>query len=94
MVGVSMVRLIVALILGGLIGLERELKHRPAGLRTNLFICLGAAMYTAGVRAGSTDALPQRRHDAAIVHHRRNFRNAAGYYVTGAENRKLLSDGQ
>ena len=41
-----MVRLIVAAILGGLIGLERELKHRPAGLRTNLFICLGAAMYT------------------------------------------------
>jgi putative Mg2+ transporter-C (MgtC) family protein len=46
MVGVSMVRLIVAAILGGLIGLERELKHRPSGLRTNLFICLGAAMYT------------------------------------------------
>jgi putative Mg2+ transporter-C (MgtC) family protein len=46
MVGVSMVRLVVAAILGGLIGLERELKHRPAGLRTNLFICLGAAMYT------------------------------------------------
>jgi putative Mg2+ transporter-C (MgtC) family protein len=46
MVGVSMVRLVVAALLGGLIGLERELKHRPSGLRTNLFICLGAAMYT------------------------------------------------
>jgi putative Mg2+ transporter-C (MgtC) family protein len=46
MVGVAMLRLVVAAILGGLIGLERELKHRPAGLRTNLFICLGAAMYT------------------------------------------------
>jgi len=46
LVGVSVVRLVVAAILGGLIGLERELKHRPAGLRTNLFICLGAAMYT------------------------------------------------
>jgi putative Mg2+ transporter-C (MgtC) family protein len=45
-VGVSIARLVVAAILGGLIGLERELKHRPAGLRTNLFICLGAAMYT------------------------------------------------
>jgi putative Mg2+ transporter-C (MgtC) family protein len=45
-VAVSMVRLVVAAILGGLIGLERELKHRPAGLRTNLFICLGAALYT------------------------------------------------
>jgi putative Mg2+ transporter-C (MgtC) family protein len=45
-VGTSLTRLAVAAILGGLIGLERELKHRPAGLRTNLFICLGAAMYT------------------------------------------------
>jgi putative Mg2+ transporter-C (MgtC) family protein len=44
--GVSMARLVLAAILGGLIGLERQLKHRPAGLRTNLFICLGAAMYT------------------------------------------------
>lgn len=45
-VGVSIARLVLATILGGLIGLERQLKHRPAGLRTNLFICLGAAMYT------------------------------------------------
>jgi putative Mg2+ transporter-C (MgtC) family protein len=45
-VGVSMARLVLAAMLGGLIGLERQLKHRPAGLRTNLFICLGAAMYT------------------------------------------------
>jgi putative Mg2+ transporter-C (MgtC) family protein len=45
-VGVSITRLTLAAILGGLIGLERQLKHRPAGLRTNLFICLGAAMYT------------------------------------------------
>jgi len=42
----SLARLILAGILGGLIGLERELKHRPAGLRTNLFICFGAAMFT------------------------------------------------
>jgi putative Mg2+ transporter-C (MgtC) family protein len=45
-VGVSITRLVLAAILGGLIGLERQLKHRPAGLRTNLFICMGAAMYT------------------------------------------------
>src|SRR5690242_19097167 len=44
--GTSLVRLVLAAILGGLIGLEREIKHRPAGLRTNLFICLGAAMFT------------------------------------------------
>src|SRR5215831_11361182 len=39
-------RLILAALLGGIIGLERELKHRPAGLRTNMFICFGAAMFT------------------------------------------------
>src|SRR5215469_7866940 len=39
-------KLLLAAFLGGLIGLEREIKHRPAGLRTNLFICLGAAMFT------------------------------------------------
>jgi putative Mg2+ transporter-C (MgtC) family protein len=42
----SIVRLLVAAILGGLIGLEREWKHRAAGLRTNMFICFGAAMFT------------------------------------------------
>ena len=42
----SLTRLIVAAILGGLIGLEREFKHRAAGLRTNMFICFGAAMFT------------------------------------------------
>jgi putative Mg2+ transporter-C (MgtC) family protein len=44
--GASIMRLGLAAILGGSIGLEREIKHRPAGLRTNLFICLGAAMFT------------------------------------------------
>ena len=39
-------RILLAAFLGGLIGLEREIKHRPAGLRTNIFICVGAAMFT------------------------------------------------
>src|SRR5271170_4791420 len=45
-VATSMVRLVLAAILGGVIGLERELRHRPAGLRTNMFICFGAALFT------------------------------------------------
>lgn len=44
--GVYLLRLVLAAVLGGAIGLEREIKRRPAGLRTNLFICLGAAMFT------------------------------------------------
>src|SRR5215467_14750041 len=39
-------RLVLAAVLGGIIGLERELKHRPAGLRTNMFMCFGSAMFT------------------------------------------------
>jgi putative Mg2+ transporter-C (MgtC) family protein len=39
-------RLIVASLLGGLIGLEREYKRQSAGVRTNLLIALGAAFFT------------------------------------------------
>jgi putative Mg2+ transporter-C (MgtC) family protein len=42
----TVLKLILAALLGGAIGLEREIKHKPAGLRTNMFICFGAAMYT------------------------------------------------
>jgi putative Mg2+ transporter-C (MgtC) family protein len=42
----TVLRLVLAAFLGGIIGLEREMKHRPAGLRTNMFICFGAAMFT------------------------------------------------
>src|SRR5246127_5097200 len=45
-VGSSLTRVILAAILGGIIGLEREFKHRAAGLRTNMFICFGAALFT------------------------------------------------
>ena len=41
-----MLRLIIAAFLGGVIGLEREMKRKPAGLRTNMFICFGSAMFT------------------------------------------------
>jgi len=40
------VRLLIATGLGGLIGLQRELSGKPAGLRTNMLICLGAALVT------------------------------------------------
>ena len=43
--GVSVfVRLILALILGALLGIERERKQRPAGLRTYTLVCLGSAL--------------------------------------------------
>src|SRR5436305_15341264 len=39
-------RLLVASLLGAAVGFERETKHKPAGPRTNMFICFGAAMHT------------------------------------------------
>ncbi len=42
----TILRLVTAAILGGIIGLERQLRHKPAGLRTNIFICFGSAMFT------------------------------------------------
>ncbi len=38
------VRLALALFCGGLIGMERERKRRPAGYRTHMLVCLGAAL--------------------------------------------------
>ena len=39
-------KLLLATLLGGAIGLERELAGKPAGLRTNILICVGAALFT------------------------------------------------
>ena len=40
------VRMLLAVLCGGLIGVEREFKRRPAGFRTHILICLGATMTT------------------------------------------------
>ena len=40
------VRMVLAVVCGGIIGIEREYKRRPAGFRTHILICLGAAMTT------------------------------------------------
>ena len=40
------VRLACALICGGIIGIERSYKRRPAGFRTHILICIGAAITT------------------------------------------------
>lgn len=41
------VRVLLAVMCGGMIGIERSEKRRPAGFRTHILICLGAAMTTA-----------------------------------------------
>ena len=44
--GEALLRLALAAVLGGLIGVERELREREAGLRTHLLVSLGSALFT------------------------------------------------
>ncbi len=39
-------RLVAAILLGGVIGWEREIHNKPAGLRTNMAVALGACLFT------------------------------------------------
>ena len=53
-------RLLVAAVLGAVLGLEREYHQKPAGLRTNVLIAIGSALFTMvsielGTAAGSPD---------------------------------------
>jgi putative Mg2+ transporter-C (MgtC) family protein len=41
-----LLQIAVAVVLGGAIGLEREISGKPAGLRTNILICVGAVLFT------------------------------------------------
>jgi len=55
-------RLLLAAGLGAALGLEREYRQKPAGLRTNILIALGSALFTIlsiliGRDAGSTDRI-------------------------------------
>jgi putative Mg2+ transporter-C (MgtC) family protein len=63
----SLTRLLLAAILGGVIGLEREFKHRAAGLRTNMFICFGAALFTVLSRALAAEPSDYTRIAAQII---------------------------
>ena len=40
------VRLLLAVVLGILVGVEREISHKPAGLRTHALVSLGACLFT------------------------------------------------
>lgn len=58
-IGELVLRLLLAAILGGLLGLEREIHGRWAGLRTHMTVAMGAATFTVlGLAAASPDAAP------------------------------------
>jgi putative Mg2+ transporter-C (MgtC) family protein len=55
----DVVPLLVALLVGGLIGFEREWHGRPAGLRTHMLVCLASAVLIQASRIVPTSLLPQ-----------------------------------
>jgi len=55
-----LLRLVFAVVAGGLIGLEREVVHKPAGIRTHMLVCLGSALFA----LVTIEALP---HEAARI---------------------------
>ncbi|HEY6644041.1 MgtC/SapB family protein [Povalibacter sp.] len=42
----ALLRLLVAVVFGGIVGFDRELRNKPAGLRTHILISLAAALFT------------------------------------------------
>jgi len=38
--------LLLAVALGAIVGIQREVAHRPAGLRTHMLVCLGSCLFT------------------------------------------------
>jgi len=61
------VRLIASIIAGAVIGFERELHDKPAGFRTNILICFGAALFTVMSVDMVGDAYSDRARIAAQV---------------------------
>lgn len=60
-------RLVLACLLGGAVGLDREIHRKAAGVRTNLLICMGAAFFTllSAVLAG--DSSPNKGQVASNI---------------------------
>jgi putative Mg2+ transporter-C (MgtC) family protein len=56
-----LLRLVLAAALGAAIGIERELRRKPAGLRTNILIAVGAALFTiVSIELASNGGTPDR----------------------------------
>jgi putative Mg2+ transporter-C (MgtC) family protein len=54
-------RLALAVVLGALLGIEREYRRKPAGLRTNVLITLGSALFSiTSIAIGTAAGTPDR----------------------------------
>jgi putative Mg2+ transporter-C (MgtC) family protein len=60
-------RLLMACAMGGVVGLEREWRHKASGLRTNMLICMGAALFTMLSVVIAGDGSPNRGQIASNI---------------------------
>jgi putative Mg2+ transporter-C (MgtC) family protein len=60
-------RLLLAAVLGGIIGFQREMAKKPAGLRTHILICMGSALFTVVSVLGFTGSVDPSRIAAGVV---------------------------
>src|SRR3982075_2037686 len=72
-------RLPEAAVLGAVIGIERDLRRRPAGVRTSLFVCLAIALFT--ILSGE---IAHRFGDAASTRIASNIVQGIGFLGAGA----------
>ena len=64
----DLIKLLLSLVLGGLIGWERELYDKPAGFRTNTLICVGSTLFTIfSLKIGAIPGTDSARIAAQIV---------------------------
>lgn len=94
----TLIRLVVALVLGGAIGMEREYRSKDAGFRTHFLVALGSAVFTIISQTGFSGGDPARVAaqvvsgigflGAGTIIFQRNFirglTTAAGLWVTAA----------
>src|ERR1700691_420934 len=65
--GVGVGRLLMARAVGGAVGIEREWRHKDSGLRTNMLLCMGAALFTIMSIELAGDSTPNKGQVAANI---------------------------
>ena len=76
-----LIRLLLAALIGAAIGFEREVNNRPAGLRTHILVCIGAALITLTSIYGFDGGDPGRLAHKWLV---------VWFYCSGFKNRKSI----
>ena len=77
------VRLVVAAILGGIVGIERGSGDRPAGFRTHILVCVGSALFMLVSMYGFDDMAPATAVHESDLGARRDSARIAAQVVSG-----------